>query len=249
MKLSPLVVAIVAVACLATASAQTGATPSPVSASGSTPASSPGTAPVSSTPVSYASMTEVNAVLSELNQVSQTLTGDLGKLRVEKWKTDGDTKRQSLTNVESIQRNLQTALPGMVSQLTSAPDSLSQTFKIYRNVGALYDVLASLAESAGAFGSKDEYQALSNDASSVEKARRDLAERMDKLATAKDSELANLHTQLKALQATTPPEPPKKIIIDDNEKPKKPVVKKKVAKPAAGAAVPKAAAPATSKPQ
>jgi hypothetical protein len=204
-----------------------------------------------SAPVSYASMTEVNTVLAELNQASQTLTGDLGKLRVEKWKTDGETKHQALTNVESIQRNLQTALPGMVSQLSAAPDSLGQTFKVYRNVGALYDVLANLAESAGAFGSKDEYQSLTNDASNVEKARRDLADRMDKLAAAKDSELASLHTQVKALQAAAPPEPPVKVVIDDTEKPKKPAVKKKTTKPATPAAAPgaaKPAAPATPKP-
>jgi hypothetical protein len=251
MKFSHLVVAIVVMAWIATAPAQTSA--APVSAAGSAPVTlaPASTAPVSSAPVSYASVAEVNNVLSELNQASQTITGDLGKLRVEKWKTDGDTKRQSITNVESIQRNLQTALPGMVSQLSSAPDSLSQTFKVYRNVGALYDVLANLAESAGAFGSKDEYQSLTNDASSIEKARRDLADRMDKLATTKDTELANSHTQVQALQAAAPPEPPKKIIIDDTEKPKKPAVKKKVAKPAVALApgtTPKPTSPAAAKP-
>jgi len=206
-----------------------------------------------SAPVSYASMTEVNGILTELNQASETITGDLAKVRVEKWKADGDTKRQSLANLESIRRNLQTALPGMVSQLNAAPDSLSQTFKVYRNVGALYDVLANLAESAGAFGSKDEFQSLSNDTSTVEKARRDLADRMDKLAAAKDTEIATLHTQVQALQAAMPPEPPKRIIVDDTEKPKKPV-KKKSAKPAIvpivpKPAAPKPAAPTTPKPQ
>jgi len=206
-----------------------------------------------SAPVSYASMTEVSGLLTELNQASETITGDLAKVRVEKWKADGDTKRQSLANLESIRRNLQTALPGMVSQLNAAPDSLSQTFKVYRNVGALYDVLANLAESAGAFGSKDEFQSLSNDTSTVEKARRDLADRMDKLAAAKDTEIATLHTQVQALQAAMPPEPPKRIIVDDTEKPKKPV-KKKSAKPAIvpivpKPAAPKPAAPTTPKPQ
>ncbi len=191
--------------------------------------------------VSYASMTEVSGVLGQLNQASQALNADLGKVRVEKWKTDGDSKRQSQANVESLQRNLQSALPGMVSQLNAAPDSLNLTFKVYRNVGALYDVVASLAESAGAFGSKDEFQALANDASSIDKARRALADRMDKLAAAKDSEIATLHTQVQTLQAAMPPEPPKKIVIDDNEKPKKPV-RKRVAKPAVPGA-PKVATP------
>ena len=214
MKLSPFFVTTLAIASIATSPAQTSAA-----------------APSESAPVSYASMTEVSAVVTELNQASQTLSGDLGKLRVEKWKTDGDSKKQSLANVDSIQRNLQTALPGMVSQLNASPDSLSVTFKVYRNVGALYDVLASLAESAGAFGTKDEFQALANDSTSIEKARHNLADRMDKLAAAKDAELSSLHNQVKTLQAAIPPEPPKKVIIDDTEKPKK-VVRKKAAKPA-----------------
>jgi hypothetical protein len=196
-------------------------------------------------------MTEVSGVLGQLNQASQTLSADLEKVRVEKWKTDGDTKRQSQANLESIQRNLQSALPGMVSQLNAAPDSLNLTFKLYRNVGALYDVAANLAESAGAFGSKDDYQSLSNDTSSIDKARRALADRMDKLAAAKDSEIVTLHGQVKALQAAMPPPPPTKIVIDDNEKPKKPV-KKKGAKPAtapgATPGAPKAPAPAAAKP-
>ncbi len=193
-------------------------------------------------PVSYASVSEVSAVLAQLNQASQTLSTDLTKLRIEKWKTDGDTKKQSLANVDSVQRNLQNALPAMVTQLSGAPDSLTATFKLYRNVSALHDVLSNLAESAGAFGSKDEFQSLANDTTSIDQARRALAERMDKLSAAKETELTDLHKQVKALQAAAPPEPPKKIIVDDNPVPKKPVKKKAVpkppAKPAAGATTP-----------
>ena len=226
MKLSRILYLSIAMACMvASACAQVSVVPAS------------GTAPVS-----YASMTEVNGLVAQLNSASQTLDGDLGKLRVEKWKTDGDTKRQSLANVESIQRNLQSALPGMVTQVNAAPDSLGATFKLYRNVGALYDVVSNLAESAGAFGGKDEYQSLANDASSVEKARRALADRMDKLALAKDSELATLHKQVQTLQAAIPPEPPVKVVIDDNPKPKK-AVKKKVKPAVAPAAV--AVAPKT----
>ena len=195
-------------------------------------ASSPGGAPVS-----LASVTEISGILADLNQASQTLNGDLSKLRVEKWKTDGDTKRQSLANVESVQRNIQNALPAMVTQLSGSPDSLTATFKLYRNIGALYDVLSNLAESAGAFGSRDELQTLTNDASGVEKIRRALAERMDKLTASKEAELASLHTQVRAMQAAMPPPPPTRIIVDDAEKPKKPV-KKKIAKPATAPATP-----------
>ena len=130
----------------------------------------------------------------------------------------------------------------MVSQVSASPESLALTFKLYRNVGALYDVLSNLAESAGAFGSKDEFQTLANYSNGIDKARRALADRMDRLAAAKDSELASLHTQVKALQAAIPPPPPTKIVVDDIPKPKKPV-KKRPAKPAGATAAPGAAAP------
>ena len=55
---------------------------------------------------------------------------------------------------------------------------------------------------------------------------------MQSLATAKESELSRLRTQLKAAQAAVPPPVPKKVIVDDTEPPKKPA-KKKPPKPVA----------------
>jgi hypothetical protein len=110
--------------------------------------------------------------------------------------------------------------------LQSSPEDLSATFKLYRNLDALYDVFGSVAESAGAFGSKDDFQALSNDLNAIERSRRSLGERLENLTASKEAELAQLRTQVKTLQAA-PPQPPKKIVVDDNEPPKKPVAKKK----------------------
>ncbi len=183
--------------------------------------------PTPSTPVSYASVSETNAVLTQVEEVAQGLTADLGRLRIEKWKTDADYKRQSLANVESLVRNLQGALPGMVTQLRSTPEDLNATFKLYRNLSALYDVLSNVAESAGAFGPKDDYQSLANDASLLDRARRTLADRMENLAAAKDKELTDLRNQVRTLKAAVPTQPPKKIVIDDEEKPKKPIPAKK----------------------
>ncbi|HKU27932.1 MAG TPA: hypothetical protein VJQ54_20850, partial [Candidatus Sulfotelmatobacter sp.] len=109
-----------------------------------------------SSPVSYASVTELNGMLGQLEDTSKKTQSDLQKLRVEKWKTDNSYKKQALGNVDSIQRNLQGALPEILGQLRSAPESMPVTFKLYRNLDALYDVLGSVVEGAGAFGSKDD---------------------------------------------------------------------------------------------
>jgi Skp family chaperone for outer membrane proteins len=192
-------------------------------------------------PISYGSISEANAVLTQVDGAAQALSADLDRVRIEKWKTDSEYKRQSLSNLDSLRRNLQDALPAMVGQVRQAPEDLSATFKLYRNLGALYDVLSSVAESAGAFGSKDEYQSLANDASLLDRARRALADRLENLASARDKEVANLRDQVRALKATVQAQPPKKIVIDDDQ-PKKPVPAKKpkTTKPAAATGAPDA---------
>lgn len=198
----------------------------PTTASAQGPSGAPGTA---QPPVAYASVSQLNGILTPLQQTAQSMLTDLGKMRIEKWKTDSTNKQQALANVSSIQRNLQDALPDMIAQLNNSPEDLAASFKLYRNLDALYDVFGSLVESAGAFGNKEEFQSLSNDMNGIESARRSFGERMQKLAASKEDELTHLRAQVKTLSAAPPP-PPKKIVVDDTEPPKKPV-KKKVTKP------------------
>jgi hypothetical protein len=186
-------------------------------------------AQVSSTqqsPVPYSSANELNSLLSQLQQASQATQADLGKTRVEKWKTDSNTKHQTQANVDSIQRNLQSAMPEIINQLQASPENLNTTFKLYRTLDALYDVFTSVVESAGAFGSKDEFQSLANDLGTLEHTRRSFADRLDTLSSAKENELAQLRNQVKAAQAAAATAtPPKKTIVDDTE-PKKTTKKK-----------------------
>jgi len=181
-------------------------------------------------PVSYSSITELNQLITNLQQASQASQEDLSHLRVEKWKTDGGTKRQTDSDTQSILRNLQNALPGMLADLKNAPESLPATFKVYRNLDALYDVLNSVVESAGAFGSKEEFQSLNKDLGRIEESRRAFADRMDKLANAKETEIGQLRVELQNARAAIPP---KKVVVDDSAPaPKKPApAHKKTTKP------------------
>jgi hypothetical protein len=179
------------------------------------------------TAVSYASVTQLNGLLAQLEAASKATQADLTKLRIERWKTDNSQKKQSLSNVDSVQRNLQNALPEIIGQLRNAPEDMPATFKLYRNLDALYDVMGSVVEMTGAFGSKDDFQALSNDLSNFEGTRKQLAERLANLAASKEQEIVRLRTDLKTAQAAIPAAPPKKIVVDDNEPAKKPAVKKK----------------------
>ena len=53
--------------------------------------------------VSYASVTQLNGLLAQLEATSKTTQADLARLRIERWKTDnGSTKKQALSDrVES----------------------------------------------------------------------------------------------------------------------------------------------------
>jgi hypothetical protein len=191
-----------------------------------------------SPPVSYTSISELNQLLANLGQTSQQIQSDLSHLRIEKWKTDSGTKRQTESDVESIQRNLQTALPAVLNDLKNSPESTPLTFKLYRNLDALYDVFSSIVESSGAFGSRDEFQMLDRDLGSLEDSRRAFADRMDKVATAKEAEIGQLRAALQSARAEIPP---KKVVVDDTAPPPpKKSTRKKKAVPK-----PKSAAPET----
>lgn len=169
--------------------------------------------------------------LIQLQQAAQDANVALGRLRIDKWKTDGAQKQQAQANVESLQRNLSAAFPELLQRVRENPQNLSVNFKLYRNLSAVYDVLASVTEAAGAFGPKDQYQALGEPVSVMDAVRRSLADRLDSLAASKEAELERLRGLAKAAApAQAANTGVKKIVVDDNaptSKPKKTKVKPK----------------------
>lgn len=176
------------------------------------------------------------AILAELDRL-QSAAGQasrvLGHMRIDKWKADVNSKQQAQANSDSVQRNLDHALPGMISDVRSAPANLSAELKLYRNVNALYDVLASVTESAGAFGPKGDYDALEQELEVFDSVRRTLGDSVEQLAAGKEAQIAQLQNQVKVAQAAAAAaaNPPKKVIVDDAEPAKKgtPTSKKKTA--------------------
>ena len=222
---------------------QSGPAPAAASAPANVQYSTQGKPAPGTEPVSYASVTQLNGLLAALEATSKTTQADLVKLRIEHWKADNASKKQALAKVDSIQRNLQGALPEIIAGLRAAPEDVPATFKLFRNLDALYEVLGSVVEDTGAFGSKDDLQTLANDLTAFEGTRKQIAERIESLSAAKEAEIVRLRADLKTAQAAIPVAPPKKTVVDDNEPPKKPAVKKKP--PAKPATTP---APTTAKP-
>jgi hypothetical protein len=197
-----------------------------------TPANSPSISTGERAP-SVGSATTVSVLpdLDRLQAAASQATLDLGHLRIDKWKADGESKRQAQANADSVQRNLTSALPGLIAAVRSAPQDLGAEFKLYRNLNALYDVFASLTEATGAFGPKNDYQALAQQLEAIDSVRRNLGDALEQLTSSTQSELVQLRTQVRAYRQAAAAAPPKKVVVDDTQSSKKTVHKKK--KPAA----------------
>ena len=183
----------------------------------------------------------VAPVLDQLQQTAQSMNGSVSRLRIDRWRADSGTKQQAQEMASSVSRNLAAALPDLIQASRTQPTSVAAQFKLYHNLTALYETVSSLTETTGAFGNRQEYDALSNDTSRLDAQRRSLASYIQGLAAQDDSELSRLRAQAQAqaaAQAAAPTAaPPKKVIVDDDEKSAaKPAVKKKASttkKPAA----------------
>jgi hypothetical protein len=146
--------------------------------------------------------------------MAQKSDADVARLRIDKWKTDSQSKQQSEANATSIRRNLTNAIPDLLLRIRTEPGSLTANFRLYRNLNALYDSFSALAETAGAFGPQEHYAALSADLTQLDQVRRQFAERVDLLAGASDAELARLRASTVAKPTST--KPPSKVVVDDS---------------------------------
>ncbi len=183
-------------------------------------------------------LTAVQPNLDKLQSAASETSLAISRMRIEKWKTDSNSKQQAQSNADSIQRNVTTALPGLIAAVRSAPSDLTADFRLYRNVNALYDVMTSLTESAGAFGPKAEYEDLAQQLQTIDSVRHDMADAIEQLTASTQAELTRLQQQVRIAQQAPAAAPPKTVVVDDNAPApahkKKPAAKKPNTSPPAG---------------
>jgi hypothetical protein len=168
------------------------------------------------------------ADLDKLQTAAAQAAADISHLRIEKWKTDSQSKQRAQADADSVQRNLTSALPGLIEAVRAAPRDLTNEFKLYRNLNALHDVFGTLTESVGAFAPKSDYDALTQQFQTIASVRRDLGEALERLAASTQLELNQLRAQvLRAQQPANAAAPPKKVVVDDTAPASKAVHKKK----------------------
>jgi hypothetical protein len=185
------------------------------------------------------------SLLSELDRLEATasqLAVDLVGLRIDKWKASGSAKNAAQADADSVQRNLNSALPGLIRAVRSAPDDVNAGFKLYRNVSALWDVVSALTETTRTIGPKSDYEALAQQSQLLGSVRRKFGDSLEQLTASTQQELVQMRTQIKSQQeqlaaaAAAAAAAPKEVAVAPPEPPKKTTKKKSVAKksPSAG---------------
>jgi hypothetical protein len=184
------------------------------------PASKPAQAPSPSP--------SLDAIVADIQQATQNTNLDLGRLHIDRWKTDANDKAQWQQMADSLRKNLTSAVPDLIGDVRSTHGSVSSTFKLYHNLNVVYEYLDSLTSAASGMGKPDEYGPLNKDAAALDDARKHLSSYIEQAAS-------NLEDKLKTATAPppapTPAATPKRIVVDETPTPKPRTQKKKKTSP------------------
>jgi hypothetical protein len=130
---------------------------------------------------------DINLIIEQLQRAVLATNADLGRLRIERWKTDSAQKQQFQKMADSIQRNVTFAVPGLINAVETSHGSVSATFKLYHNMTIVYEYLSSLTDAAGALGKREEYEPLAKDSAALDTARQNLSTYIEKTASQLES--------------------------------------------------------------
>lgn len=160
---------------------------------------------------------DLNGVLLQIQQATSSANANIGKLRIEKWKTDSDQKKQLQQIADSLQKNIANAMPGLITDVQASKGSALTSFKLYHNLNVLYEFLSGLADAAGSLGKREEYEPLATDAAAIDTARQNLSTYIEQAVGR--LEAANRPTAPAGAIQVRPGTvaPGKKVVIDEDE--------------------------------
>jgi hypothetical protein len=182
-------------------------------------------------PRNQASLALGNA-LQQVSIAAAHLRRALDSINVSKWKAPGDVRQTTMSDVDSMQRDVADTLPNLINTALGDPAKVSPAFSVYRNVDALYDVLLRVSETAQLAGSNDA-RLLEDQRTALEDSRTQLGAALLQSTQVQDAEVVHLRS---TAAAATPPPPATKTVIDDGPSTKPKTTKKRVHKPAANPA-------------
>lgn len=175
-------------------------------------AAAPGQAAAMPQPVNTAPAGPTPSVV--LRQALTQVQGTTANLDISRWKTSSGLREAAQEDVDSIQRDLSQTLPGLLAPADAAPESVSSSFSVYRNVDALYDVLLRVSGIADFAAPPDEANAVASSLQQLEAARARLGDAILHASQLHEEQMKQIEAAIhraKAAQAA----PVREIVIDD----------------------------------
>ena len=168
-----------------------------------------------------------------LSQISQTVVA----LNISRWKAPNEVRSATQQNIDSIQRDLNNTLPGLLAAADAAPEAVSAVFPVYRNIDALYDVLLRVSQTANLAASQKEATDITGALERLESARADLGNAILNASKNNEAEMMKLRTAIQQEAAAKAAAPPKTTVVNDGPAPSTSTTKRKK-KPATKPATP-----------
>jgi len=179
-----------------------------------------------------------------LSQISQTIVS----LNISRWKAPGEVRGATQQNVDSIQRDLNNTLPGLLATADAAPGSVSAVFPVYRNIDALYDVMLRVSQTAMLAAPDNEANSVNDALAKLESARNDLGNAILNNSKSNEAEVVKLRASIQQAATVQSVTPPKTTIVNDGPATTTSTVKRKK-KPATTTTTPGSQPTGTAPPQ
>lgn len=164
-------------------------------------------------PVTRASaVTPPSSVLGQALADVQKTTANLD---ISRWRTSRGVREAVQQDVDSIQRDLTKTLPGLLAPADASPESIPQSFAVYRNVDALYDVLLRVSEVADFAAPDEEAETITASLQQLHASRDTLGDAILRVSQQHEAQMREFEAAMRA--AKTEQAAPRKetIIIDD----------------------------------
>lgn len=139
--------------------------------------------------------------------------GTTAALNISKWKTSRDARQTTQADVESIQHDIGSTLPGLMAQADAAPGSVPPSFAVYRNLDALYDVLLRVSQTADLSAPSREAAALAASLKNLEAARSALGDSILNTSRSHEEKIVSLEAAIRTVR--TAPAERKESVIED----------------------------------
>jgi len=129
----------------------------------------------------------------------------LSQLQLNRWKASTPIRNEAESNVASIQKDVNSTLPTLLTAADTAPDSPARLLPVYRNVEALYDVMLRVDAAARLAAPADQMSALDQALARLDDGRRALGDQLQQVSEVQETRVIHLQAALKAI----PPPPPR----------------------------------------